>query len=54
MDNRQPNLSLDPSKTEFLIVELREQLTKFTNLSYLFPAGIASFVSCSSSPVRNL
>ena len=49
-----PNLlCLIPSKTEFLIIGLREQLSKLTYSSDLFPTDITSPAPY-TSPVRNL
>src|SRR6218665_3263763 len=45
-------LCLSPSKTEFLVIGLREQLSKSTYSSDLFPIDLAS--EPYTSPVRNL
>ncbi|PGH37857.1 MAG: hypothetical protein CRN43_18665, partial [Candidatus Nephrothrix sp. EaCA] len=46
-------LCLNPSKTEFLIIGLREQLSKLTYSSDLFPTDLTSPAPY-TSPVRNL
>src|SRR6218665_479990 len=46
-------LCLNPSKTEFLIIGLCEQLSKLTYPSNLFPTDLTSPASY-TSPVRNL
>src|SRR6218665_390894 len=47
-------LCLNPSKTEFLIIGLREQLSKLTYSSDLVPQDLTSPELYKSSPVRNL
>src|SRR6218665_3561488 len=47
-------LCLSPSKTEFLIIGLREQLSKLTYSSDLVPQDLTSPELYKSAPVRNL